>query len=146
MIRTSTYDDAKWKLVPVVATDEMLRAAMAEAERHLLGYWSNAECTTDEERADKSNAEYWSAMLSAAPEHEDEGGWLPISEAPMDGSLVTLGSAHGVWVGKYVPIFASGYRPKNPWASLLLNHDHIPEPSGAPTHFRPLPPAPKGMG
>lgn len=56
-----------WRMVPVEPTPEILKAAMDTAERHLQGDWFNDECKTDEERANKSNADYWRAMLDAAP-------------------------------------------------------------------------------
>ena len=56
-----------WVLVPREPTEAMLRAAQAVAELHILGDWSNAECKSDEERADKSNRDYYRAMIEAAP-------------------------------------------------------------------------------
>lgn len=66
-IRSVIYDDATHKLVPVEPTRAMLDASIRVAERHLVGNYSNEECRTDQERADKSNRDYWQAMLSAAP-------------------------------------------------------------------------------
>lgn len=56
-----------WKLVPVEPTKEMLDAAEATAQKHLTGDWDNSDCSTDKERADKSNRDYYRAMLSASP-------------------------------------------------------------------------------
>ena len=78
-----------------------------------------------------------SASLSAQAE-----GWRPISTAPKDGALIVLGARNGVWLGKYRPVYQSGYRPENPWSSILLNHDHMAERYTRPTHWMPLPPSP----
>lgn len=59
---------AGYVLVPIEPTRAILDAAMATAEKHLLGDWSNTECVGDQERADKSNRDYWQAMLAAAPQ------------------------------------------------------------------------------
>ena len=77
------------------------------------------------------------ASLSAQAE-----GWRPISTAPKDGALIVLGARNGVWLGKYLPVYQSGYRPENPWSSMLLNHDHMAERYTRPTHWMPLPPPP----
>ena len=67
--------------------------------------------------------------------------WQPIDTAPKDGRLILVGNA-GVWVACYDAIFPSGYRPSNPWRSMLLNHDHIRRNhSLEPTHWMPLPKA-----
>lgn len=68
--------------------------------------------------------------------------WLPIETAPKDGTYILVGSRRGSWVAKYKPVFTSGYRPSNPWASMMLNHDHIGEQWPNPTHWMPLPAAP----
>lgn len=66
--------------------------------------------------------------------------WLPISEAPRDGTVVELANAHGTWYAKWCPIYASGFKADNPWFSLMLNCDHIAKKHRykAPTHFRAL--------
>ena len=68
--------------------------------------------------------------------------WLPIESAPKDGTAILLGSRCGAWIGKWKPIYTSGYQPENPWSSLMLNHDHMAEKWQTPTHFMPLPTAP----
>ncbi|MDX4957877.1 DUF551 domain-containing protein [Delftia acidovorans] len=68
--------------------------------------------------------------------------WQPIETAPKDGSLILLGAPNGVWVGKHLPAYTSGFAPKNPWSSMLLNHDHMAERYTRPTHWMPLPAAP----
>ena len=81
-------------------------------------------------------------MGIAAPPTAQAAGWRPISTAPKDGALIVLGARNGVWLGKYVPVYQSGYRPENPWSSMLLNHDHMAERYTRPTHWMPLPPPP----
>jgi hypothetical protein len=78
----------------------------------------------------------------AAPPTAQAEGWRPIETAPKDGALIVLGARNGVWLGKYVPVYQSGYRPENPWSSMLLNHDHMAERYTQPTHWMPLPPPP----
>lgn len=69
-------------------------------------------------------------------------GWQPIETAPKSGMLILLGAANGVWVGKYMPVYGSGFVPENPWSSMLLNHDHISNRYPNPTHWMPLPAPP----
>jgi len=71
--------------------------------------------------------------------------WQPIETAPKDGTLIVLGARNGVWLGKYQPVYQSGYTPDNPWSSLLLNHDHMAERYTRPTHWQPLPAAPNSQ-
>ena len=73
-------------------------------------------------------------------------GWRPIETAPRDGTLVILASEQGCWMAKYQPVYQSGYRPENPWSSMMLNHEHIggyEKRYAKPTHWMPLPAAPK---
>ena len=81
-------------------------------------------------------------MGRAAPPTAQAEGWRPIETAPKDGALIVLGARNGVWLGKYVPVYQSGYRPENPWSSMLLNHDYMAERYTRPTHWMPLPPPP----
>lgn len=70
--------------------------------------------------------------------------WQDISTAPKDGTYVLLSNKFGTWVGKHQEVFTSGYRPPNPWKSMMLNHDHIPYVrSIIPSHWMPLPPPPQ---
>lgn len=70
--------------------------------------------------------------------------WQPIETAPKDGRLIFVGHEKGVWAARYNDIFSSGYKPTNPWRSMLLNHDHIRHNhSLTPTHWMPLPQPPK---
>jgi len=68
--------------------------------------------------------------------------WQSIETAPKDGTLIVLGARNGVWLGKYLPLYGSGYKPENPWSSMLLNHDHMAERYTRPTHWMPLPTPP----
>lgn len=70
--------------------------------------------------------------------------WMPIETAPMDGSYILVANSHGAWIAKWHPVYESGYRPSNPWASLMLNHDHIDKPGryDHPAHWMPLPEPP----
>lgn len=70
-------------------------------------------------------------------------GWQPIETAPKDGTAVLVANKNGAWIAKYEPVYQSGYRPENPWFSLMLNHDHVRKGKPyAPTHWMPLPPPP----
>lgn len=73
-----------------------------------------------------------------------EPKWRPINTAPKDGTVVLLANGSGVWTGKYKPVYQSGFAPATTWFSLMLNHDHIGNKSCTPTHWMPLPEAPKG--
>lgn len=53
MIRTITFDDEQWRLVPRAATDEMLKLILTPAS----GYASGRDYTTA----------VWSAILAASP-------------------------------------------------------------------------------
>lgn len=76
--------------------------------------------------------------------------WQPIETAPKDGRAMLLSrpDAGGAWIGKYEPVYGSGYRPDNPWFSLMLNRDYLPKPtkSSAPTHWMPIPATPNAAG
>ena len=70
--------------------------------------------------------------------------WQPIETAPEDGTYILLGNRHGTWVGKYLDRYISGYRPSNPWHSMMLNCRHMGRfPSVVPTHWMPLPEPPE---
>lgn len=81
-------------------------------------------------------------FLGSHPSPPEGAGWRDIATAPKDGTLIVLGARNGVWLGKYVPVYQSGFRPENPWSSMLLNHDHMAERYTRPTHWMPLPKAP----
>ena len=73
--------------------------------------------------------------------------WQPIETAPKDGSWLLVSNAEkdGAWIARYYEFYPSGYKPDNPWFSLMLNHDGLPNPRGSsfPTHWMPLPEPPK---
>jgi hypothetical protein len=75
------------------------------------------------------------------------GAWQPIETAPKDDdTLILVANEEGVWVAKYRPVYQSGFKPSNPWSSMLLNHDHIKfHKSHAPTHWMPLPKPPTAI-
>lgn len=85
------------------------------------------------------------ATILALLDELDRTRWQPIATAPRDGTLILLGARNGVWVGKYVPVYQSGYRPANPWSSMLMNHDHMAERYTQPTHWQPLPAPPAAL-
>lgn len=72
-------------------------------------------------------------------------GWQPIETAPTNGEAILIANGNGVWAAKYKAVYQSGYKPESPWMSLMLNKDHIPARlrHGKPTHWMPLPAAPK---
>ena len=73
--------------------------------------------------------------------------WQPIKTAPKDGSTILLGNEHGCWAARYLHVYPSGYRPDDPWASMMLNHEHMRKGGvlhfAPPTHWMPLPAPPK---
>lgn len=71
--------------------------------------------------------------------------WQPIETAAKDGSVILLANYGGVWVGYFCAVYQSGFRPANPWHSIMLNHDHIAvqHNSHQPTHWMSLPEQPK---
>lgn len=69
--------------------------------------------------------------------------WQPIETAPRDGRVILLGNQHGAWFGRYCDRYSSGYRPKNPWESLMLNHEYMGGLRHPPTHWTHLPEPPK---
>lgn len=74
----------------------------------------------------------------------DEENWQTIETAPKDGTYVLVATEHGSWVAKYEAVFQSGFKPDNPWRSMMLNHDHINREyrTWRPTHWMPLPKPP----
>lgn len=85
----------------------------------------------------------WMAGAESVRERAAEA-WRPIESAPRDGSYILVCNSHGSWIAKYQHFYPSGYRPSSPWASMMLNHDHIERPGrfDHPTHWRPLPAPP----
>ena len=113
--------------------------------RYQKGFWQDSSRERYEYLQNPENtcAEDWETrILYTHPPTAQAEGWRPISTAPKDGALIVLGARNGVWLGKYLPVYQSGYRPENPWSSMLLNHDHMAERYTRPTHWMPLPPPP----
>ena len=134
-------------------TAEGLRQAHAYSNSEGWENETDAKAAYDEHLAAAQALEDWEAAVGAggvsgplvgiaAPPTAQAEGWRPIETAPKDGALIVLGARNGVWLGKYVPVYQSGYRPENPWSSMLLNHDHMAERCTRPTHWMPLPPPP----
>lgn len=71
-------------------------------------------------------------------------GWLPIASAPKHSGRIMLGNEFGAWMADWRPVYQSGFRPDNPWASAMLNLDHIPRDHRyrPATHWRPIPAPP----
>jgi hypothetical protein len=72
--------------------------------------------------------------------------WQPIETAPTDGTpvLVCNEERDGAWIAYYCPVYVSGYRPDDPWSSLMLNmrwHKNKWA-STVPTKWMPLPDVP----
>ena len=65
--------------------------------------------------------------------------WRSMESAPKDGTAVLLSNAGGSWIARYEPVYPSGYRPENPWFSLMLNRDYMKRNYAPPTHWMPLP-------
>lgn len=78
------------------------------------------------------------AELAALRAEQEKPQWLPIESAPRDGTAIQLGNEYGSWLGYWEPVYPSGYRPDNPWTSLMLNHRHMKRPVAVPTHWMPL--------
>lgn len=71
--------------------------------------------------------------------------WRTIETVPKDGTRIMLANRHGIWMAEYCPVYPSGYRPDDPWFSVMLNHDHIQRTGrhDKPTHWMPLPEPPE---
>lgn len=70
--------------------------------------------------------------------------WQPIETAPKDGTLILLANIGGTWAGRYMERYQSGFVPKNPWQSQMLNHRHMKRcASSTPTHWMPFPNPPE---
>jgi hypothetical protein len=116
----------------------------SEEMRNLLCKWANIAISDDL----FGEPDAWTAFVAhidariAAAGMADKPQWLPIESAPTDGAYVLVGNGSGAWIAKYCAVFQSGYRPDNPWQSMMLNHDHIRGGNRVPTHYMPLPAAP----
>lgn len=66
--------------------------------------------------------------IDAALALPPDDGWRPIESARLRMGtyvLVTNEEAGGSWVASYKPVYQSGYRPNNPWHSMMLNNRHL---------------------
>lgn len=134
------------------ARQEVFRAEEAWQARASLAASAGSEPVAWAVFAENGNIRIWSqkplqhpAMPLYTHPSPPEGmaGWRDIATAPKDGTAILLGSRCGSWIGKWLPVYVSGYRPENPWSSLMLNHDHMGEKWCKPTHWMPLPKAPE---
>lgn len=82
----------------------------------------------------------WCPKCSAQPPAPE---WQPIETAPKDGTpvLVSNDERDGAWIAYYHPVYTSGYRPDNPWSSLMLNMrwHKTKWASTVPTKWMPIP-------
>ena len=68
-----------------------------------------------------------------------ESKWQPIETAPKDGTNILLRNECGSWIGRWLPEYVSGYKPSNPWSSMMLNHDHMGRAwNTVPSEWKPL--------
>lgn len=96
---------------------------------------------------DVANGVYIAGLETRIAELKEQiAVWRLIDTAPTDGRYIMLGNKNGSWVGRYNPVYQSGYRPKNPWQSMMLNHDHMRVRELTPTHWMPMPSAPSLRG
>jgi len=114
----------------------------AEANVQLLN--DHIDALKDEVEYHKADAKKWALQAMRFDK------WQPIETAPKDGRYLMVGNKDGVWIASYSAQFQSGYKPDNPWISLMLNHRHIEKVnrnySCVPTHWMPLPTPPKAEG
>ena len=81
-MKTITFDETKWKLVPIEPTKEMVEAAMHASIQHVLDCIADPARSSEigsEENCKKTHASRYQSMISSAPEYEpeaDEDGWI----------------------------------------------------------------------
>ena len=140
------------KLSPVYAAPPAQPAEPVQRlsdERAAFEAWHNEYRTQELVRRDDTyyNTHVrcrWEGWQARAIESALQPGWRDIESAPKDGTRIILGSSDGAWMAEYQPVYQSGYRPDNPWFSVMLNHAHMGRfPKAKPTHWQPIPPAPK---
>lgn len=110
--------------------------------------WSHANTCEGAAREIDALAKHRDELLAAheGSAHEPPvDQWQPIDTAPKDGTpvLVCNSERGGAWIAYYVSVYPSGYKPEDPWSSLMLNmrwHD-TKWASTVPTHWQPIPPA-----
>ena len=71
--------------------------------------------------------------------------WMDMNKAPKDGTAILVANTDGAWIAYYCDQYQSGYRPDNPWQSLMLNRRYMKKKyaSEVPTGWMPLPEPPK---
>ena len=136
-VRVSEGSTFRWRKVDGCCTDgpEVRHDTMADDQ-------AAAEIDSTSRAIAAWNTRAHSAEIAGAL--RDAERWQPIESAPRDGSYILVCNSHGSWIAKYQHFYPSGYRPSSPWASMMLNHDHIEKPGRLdhPTHWRPLPAPP----
>lgn len=80
------------------------------------------------------------ALIAA---HEAEDGWRPIETAPKDGTKIDLWCVSDGMIGTRVP-YAHWCDRWCFWGDEAADSDFLVHEYGEPTHWRPLPPPPKG--
>ena len=136
-------DDVARSGVAPTVTDEMADRAI-DIWLGDGGRWREAIYADDLRR--DMRAALTAALFAGPVQANPPSPWQPIETAPKDGTRVLLASHHGVWMGEYRETYASGFKPKNPWFTALLNHRHMARPTARPTHWMPLPAPPAGEG
>jgi hypothetical protein len=146
--------DAITAIEKALAQEKALQALHNENER--LGLYKDAYAQPEQEpvaylcenavghkyfRWKKPSSTYKPiALYTTPPQRKPMTEWQPIETAPKDGTYILLGSTDGAWVASYKPVYQSGYRPEDPWHSMMLNHEHMGRyPKAKPTHWQPLP-------
>lgn len=123
---------------------EQLHHGLISAEANVQLLNDHIDTLKDEVEYHKADAKKWALQALRFDK------WQPIETAPKDGRYLMVGNEDGVWIASYSAQFQSGYKPDNPWISLMLNHRHIEKVnrnySSVPTHWMPLPTPPKAEG
>lgn len=123
---------AGWQLVPVEPTDAMLEAAEQSDREYSLRNFGEGQTVM------QGPWDHWVAMIAAAPKGPVPDAWQPIETAPRDGTHF-LGYRRGTVAEAY-------FVPRDDcemWAFGRQSgaYEHWPE--VRPTHWMPLPAAPK---
>ena len=129
--------------------EKILQALHSENER--LGLYKDAYAQPEQEPVAWMDADgnvsdnndhkcFPIPLYTTPPQRKPMTEWQPIETALKDGTYILLGSTDGAWVASYKPVYQSGYRPEDPWHSMMLNHEHMGRyPKAKPTHWQPLP-------
>lgn len=129
-MKTISFDETEWQLVPKEPTDEMKQAASA--------FWYEKDEPAFATMK-KAFGEMYEEMLAAAPKQTD--GWTPIETAPRDGTYFMATSQPSQEMHVFTCCW-SAYHPnakgKECWRNSRICGDKL-----NPTHWMPLPPAPK---